>query len=194
MGRLAQSVSTQHFDELYASDPDPWGFATSDYERNKYAATLAAFRRSRYRRCFEAGCSIGVLTAMIAARCDVLIGGDVSMNAVDQARTRCSHLAHVTIEPMRIPQDWPAGAFDLVVLSEILCLIGERDIEAIVSRLDAGLPRGGHVVVVHMIGPTRHGWTGDEVVDFFLAAAKPVASVLWQSRTDRYRIDVLERH
>ena len=31
-----------YFEQLYASDPDPWRFATSDYERDKYAATLDA--------------------------------------------------------------------------------------------------------------------------------------------------------
>ena len=31
-----------YFERLYARDPDPWRFATSEYERDKYAATLAA--------------------------------------------------------------------------------------------------------------------------------------------------------
>jgi SAM-dependent methyltransferase len=193
MSRLEQSISTEYFDALYASDPDPWGFATRDYELLKYAATVAAFPKRRYISGFEAGCSIGVLTRMIAERCDALVAGDVSATAVGQARARCADRPHVAVDVMRIPQQWPDGPFDLVVLSEILCLIGAADIEALVPRLDATLERGGHVVVVHVRGRTRYRWDGDEVVDFFLGKANPVAQTLTQASTDRYRIDVLER-
>ena len=37
---MTGSLPPSYFDTLYAADPDPWRFATSDYERDKYAATL----------------------------------------------------------------------------------------------------------------------------------------------------------
>ena len=35
-------MGAAYFDALYAVDDDPWGFATSPYERAKYDRTLAA--------------------------------------------------------------------------------------------------------------------------------------------------------
>ena len=69
MNRPTESRPTRYFEEIYARDPDPWDFATSDYERAKYEATVAALPKTRYARGFEVGCSIGVLSRMLAARC-----------------------------------------------------------------------------------------------------------------------------
>ena len=53
------------FDKLYANSDDPWKFETSDYEREKYDATLAALPPGRFGNALEIGCSIGVLTARL---------------------------------------------------------------------------------------------------------------------------------
>ena len=59
-------LTAGYFDELYAGDPDPWGFETSAYEQAKYAATIDALEGRRYATALEIGCSIGVLTARLA--------------------------------------------------------------------------------------------------------------------------------
>ena len=56
------STPPEYFDRMYAESDDPWRFETSEYERRKYAATLAALPRARYENALEIGCSIGVLT------------------------------------------------------------------------------------------------------------------------------------
>ena len=53
MSRHAGSLTPSYFEGLYAADPDPWRFATSDYERDKYAATLAALPRRHYARALD---------------------------------------------------------------------------------------------------------------------------------------------
>ncbi|MFE7421819.1 hypothetical protein [Rhodococcus sp. NPDC057529] len=63
-------MGPSYFDAMYAASPDPWGFGDRWYEQRKYALTLAALPRPRYRRAFEPGCSIGILTAALAHRCD----------------------------------------------------------------------------------------------------------------------------
>lgn len=65
MTRHATSLPPDYFDVRYAADPDPWNFAGSPYERDKYAATLAALPRERYASALEVGCSIGVLLSLI---------------------------------------------------------------------------------------------------------------------------------
>ena len=62
MSRSTQTISPDYFEDLYAADIDPWKFASSGYEREKYAQTLAALPEARYPRALEVGCSIGVLT------------------------------------------------------------------------------------------------------------------------------------
>ena len=63
------SLDTGYFDQMYAAAPDPWGLSTRWYEARKYALTLALLPEPRYRDAFEPGCSVGVLTGMLAARC-----------------------------------------------------------------------------------------------------------------------------
>ena len=61
------------FEGMYADRPDPWGFETSAYEQAKYDATIAALGPAATPRALEIGCSIGVLSERLAARCDALL-------------------------------------------------------------------------------------------------------------------------
>ena len=45
MSRRKGTIPPGYFEALYAEDSDPWKFASSPYERDKYAATLAALLR-----------------------------------------------------------------------------------------------------------------------------------------------------
>ena len=82
------TLTREHFEARYAADPDPWDFEGSAYERAKYERTLAALGERRYASAFEAGCSIGVFTAMLADRCDELLAVDIAQSAVDATRRR----------------------------------------------------------------------------------------------------------
>ena len=82
-------MSTQDkLTRLYDESPDPWGFETSWYERRKYALTLASLPRERYTSAYEPGCSIGVLTRLLADRCDSLLASDIIPRAVEAASRR----------------------------------------------------------------------------------------------------------
>ena len=65
MGRA--SLGRDYFARIYAATSDPWNFSTSAYEHEKYRATIAALGGRCFARAFEIGCSIGVLTSMLAA-------------------------------------------------------------------------------------------------------------------------------
>ena len=114
-----ESLPPSYFDRVYADDPDPWSFETSTYENEKYAVTLAELPRARYHSAFEIGCSIGVLTEQLAARCDALLSVDVAERALEQARTRCADLPHVRCDVLRVPEAFPDALFDLIVVSEV---------------------------------------------------------------------------
>ena len=76
----SNSLPPSYFDKLYSENPDPWKFETSVYEANKYAATIAALPKERYRAAFEIGGSIGVLTEKLQERCDSLLSQLMSQN------------------------------------------------------------------------------------------------------------------
>ncbi|MGH3547465.1 MAG: hypothetical protein ACRDQU_04950 [Pseudonocardiaceae bacterium] len=75
--------------------------------------------RARYRHGYEPGCSIGVFTVQLAVRCDRLLATDVARAPLRAARDRLAPLTHVEVAYRAVPQDWPPGSFDLVVISEL---------------------------------------------------------------------------
>jgi predicted TPR repeat methyltransferase len=188
-----ETLGQEHFEALYAARPDPWRLATSDYERAKYAATLAALPRARYARGFEIGCALGILTAELGRRCDDLLAVDPVETALAQARARNADQPQVRFAPMFVPAQWPDERFDLIVLSEVIDYLGEADVVALARRVVDGLEQGGDIVMVHWIGKKRGPPTGDEASDRLIAAAGGALATLRQERNPDYRLDVLRR-
>jgi SAM-dependent methyltransferase len=158
------TLGLDYFTGVYASAADPWGLADRWYEARKYALSLALLPRERYASAFEPGCSVGVLTAMLAGRCDRLLSCDMIAGAVAAARDRTSALPGVRVEQRLIPGDWPRGEFDLIVLSEILYYFGGTDLDRVLGLAIGALRPDGHLLAVHWRHPaTDHPRTGDEV-------------------------------
>ena len=191
MSRFTSSLPPSYFDGQYADSADPWHLATSEYERAKYAATLAALPRSRYASAVEVGCSIGVLTRALAERCDSLLGLDVVDQALEQARERNRDLAHVRFARAQVPGDWPDGSFDLIVLSEVVYFLDPGDVGRLVGRVRESMLPGGTVVLVHWTGVTHYPLSGDEAAEAFMAAGRAFLHPVHRSATDAYRLDVL---
>jgi SAM-dependent methyltransferase len=158
------TVDPGHFRERYGASPDPYGLAHRWYEARKYALTVALLPRERYGTAFEPGCSIGVLTARLAARCDSLLACDAIPDAVASARSRTAGLPGVRVEQRVVPGEWPTGSFDLIVFSELLYYFDDADLDHMLRLGIGALRRGGHLVAVHWTHPAPdHPRTGDEV-------------------------------
>jgi predicted TPR repeat methyltransferase len=186
---MTNSLPPDYFEKLYAADADPWRFATSDYERAKYDATLAALPHPRFANALEIGCSIGVLTERLAARCDRLLAIDVADAALNQARARCATLAQVTFRRLQIPQAWPEGRFDLMLFSEVLYYLSAADLANAAARTRASLAPTGAALLVHYTDPTNYPLTGDAAAERFIAATGFRVSL--RLRETRYRLDLL---
>jgi len=160
----AVTVGAGYFRDLYAASPDPYRLAERWYEARKYAVSIALLPCERYGAAFEPGCSIGVLTALLAARCDSLLACDAVPAAVVSARTRTAGLPSVRVERRAIPDEWPPYSFDLIVFSELLYYFSDDDLDQVL-RLGAGALRpGGHLLAVHWRHPApNHPRTGDDV-------------------------------
>ncbi|WP_017580988.1 SAM-dependent methyltransferase [Nocardiopsis valliformis] len=158
------SVSDAYFDAMYAGSSDPWGFRSRWYERRKRSLTLAGLPRERYARAFEPGCAIGVLTRGLADRCDELLAWEGAPEAAARARADLADLLHVEVAQARVPGRWPRGAFDLVVLSELLYYFDDRDLDTLLERSLDSLGAGGTLVAVHWRHPVDdHVRSGDDV-------------------------------
>jgi SAM-dependent methyltransferase len=162
-------LPVRYFENVYAGAEDPWDFETSWYEQRKYALTLAALPKRRYRRVFEPGCSNGALTRALAERCDELVALEPVASVAGRAADRLAPQPHVAVRVGVIPDDWPEGRFDLVVLSEVGYYLTSAGLDAVADRLPATLDTGGHVVAVHWTGPTDYPLPGRDVHDRLLA-------------------------
>ncbi|QSE95217.1 class I SAM-dependent methyltransferase [Rhodococcus pseudokoreensis] len=166
---MVSAMDPGYFESMYAESVDPWGFDERWYERRKYALTLAALPRPHYRRAFEPGCSIGVLTAQLARRCDRLVATDVVPRALASARDRMQRegLAdRVDLGQASLLAPWPAGTFDLVVLSEVLYYLTPADLGTVLTRAVDSLEEGGTLVAVHWQHPVpEYPQTGRAVHD-----------------------------
>lgn len=188
MSEAEASLPPAYFERLYTADPDPWRFASSPYEAAKYAATLAALPQERYHAALEIGCSIGVLTAQLAPRCEQLLALDVAEQALDAARERCTTQGQVTFCRAQVPHEFPSGRFDLILLSEVGYYLAWDDLARLQAGLLAALEPGGSLLLVHWTGPTNYPLTADEVHDSFLAI--PALRHLQGSRAPEYRLDL----
>ena len=186
-GRLGRD----YFEDLYASSRDPWNFETSDYEREKYRRTIDVLGDRRFRRALAAGASIGVLTAMLAGRCDELLAVDVSEKAVAAARDRLKGQAHVRVERRTLPEEMPAGPFDLILASEVLYYFTREEMLAMLYAFETMLAPGGVLLAVHWRRETRtYPLQGDEVHE--LLAANTRLTLTQAVAEPDYRLDLFE--
>jgi SAM-dependent methyltransferase len=158
------TLDPDYFRERYSVSPDPYGLADRWYEARKYAVTVALLPRARYGDAFEPGCSIGVLTAQLASRCNRLLACDAVADAVASARWRTAGLPGVEVEQRVMPGDWPSASFDLIVFSEFLYYFDDADLDRLLGLGIGALRPGGHLLAVHWRHPApNHPRTGDEV-------------------------------
>jgi hypothetical protein len=136
--------------------PDPWESEWSAVEKRKLALTMACLPRIRYNSGFEAARSVGVLTELLAVRCDRLISSDLTPNSgpAVQTRSECHGASPFEVRPIR--EQWPSGQFDLVVFNEIAVLFGEKDIGRIMACVFGSTRVGANVVGVHRRDLVNH--------------------------------------
>ena len=147
------ALPAAYFDRLYADSDDPWDFTGRWYEDRKRSITLASLPRRRFRRAFEPGCSIGRLSELLAERCDELVAADVSEAAVRSARAHLAGRSGVTVRRLLVPEEWPEGRFDLIVLSEMAYYSDESGARRLGRRAAGSLTDDGVLLLCHWLHP-----------------------------------------
>ncbi len=188
---MANTLARQYFEDVYAAREDPWNYADSPYEKEKYERTLAMLP-GHNGNALEIGCSIGVFTALLAPRCDRLLSIDTSERALERARQHCRDIANVQFERLSIPAEYPDGQFDLTVLSEVGYYFSIEDLGVVADKIDAHAAEGGQLLLVHWLPfVPDYPLTGDQVHDFFLQ--RPGWARRQSATEPKYRIDLLQK-
>jgi len=185
----------RYFEGLHAQRDDPWGFETRWYEQRKRAVLLAALPARDYSSVLEVGCSTGVLSLALVARVRPgggLLGIDLSAHAVERAQARLSAHPGASAERMRVPEEWPDGRFDLVVISEIGYYLDAAELTAVIERVLGSLTDDGAVVLCHWRHPVEgRVETGDSV--HAAMRARPEFGVVAHHLEEDFVLDVFER-
>lgn len=169
------SLGPEYFTDLYDDRDDPWSLTDRWYERRKRALTVGILPLERYASALEIGCSIGLLTEMLAPRCDRLLATDIAARPVELARERLAATAEgsvVEFAVMSAPEEWPSQRFDLILLSEMGYYLDEESLAALARRCAASLNDGGVVVACHWRHPVDdYPLRGDRVHEILAEAS-----------------------
>lgn len=154
----------EYFSQMYADSPDPWGFASRWYEQRKRELTMGILPRRRFRHGFEPGCSIGMLTELLALRCDRLAATDVVDAALAAAQLRLAQYTGVTFSLWALGDAWPDEEFDLIVLSEVCYYLDPDALEMLLVAAVEKLAPDGVLLAAHWRHPFEgYLMTGDQV-------------------------------
>jgi LmbE family N-acetylglucosaminyl deacetylase/SAM-dependent methyltransferase len=186
-------TAAKDFDSLYRRKADPWSYLSSWYEQRKRAVTMAALPRERYRHAFEAGCSLGLLTEELAARCGRVTAVDASEVALQRASERLAGSTQVELLRADLPDGWPGAArdLDLVVVSEIGYFLQAAELRGLLERAKRALVPGGHLVLCHWLNPIM-GWELDGETVHAMARATTGWDVVVEHRERDFLLEVLQ--
>lgn len=186
---IDDNLSANFFEAKYKDSADPWDFARSTYEQNRYDEMIKSLGGRHFHRAFEPGCSIGVLTERLGAICDQVYATDISATAVTRASVRCSGLPGVFIEEGSLTDSLPSAAFDLIVLSEVGYYLTEEKLAVLARNLTDRLTPRGVILAAHWLGiSSDHVLTGDQVHDILSASLG--LERIHSSRHEGFRIDL----
>jgi SAM-dependent methyltransferase len=188
---VTEATAVERFERLYHESSDPWGYRTSEYEREKYARTLAALPKPSHGLCLEVGCSIGVFTGLLAARCEHVVAIDFSLRALQLAAENLNGVRNVDLLRASFPEETPPGSWDLIVCSEVLYYLQGTALDAAVEWIETQLACGAGVLAVSWRGVGREEpLQGDEVHDRLAAQLADWHAL--DARQDGYRLDRFE--
>jgi hypothetical protein len=133
------------------------------------------------------------LTRLLASRCDAILAIDAAPTPLAEARRRCADLPGVRFEHMFVPEQWPDGVVELILLSEIVYYLSTEDVGRLAARVTHSLIKGGSVILVHWTGSTDYPLSGDEAAALFIDRMGPICVLERADRYAEFRLDVLSR-
>ena len=127
---------------------------------------------------------------MLAEHCDTLISIDISEKALEVAKKRLANESKVAFRVAAIPEGFPDGMFDLIIMSEVGYYLSLKDLQKTITLIEQQLNLGGTLIIVHWTHYVKdYPLAGDEVHECF---AESKLTHLYGDRTKDYRLDVYQ--
>lgn len=181
-------TSSGFFENRYRKSADPWGFASKEYEQDRFSIIFSALAHRRYQRALEPGCSIGTITERLATICDHVDASDFSESAVARARERCASLPNVRFSVAALTARTRMAGYDLVLFSEIGYYFRLGKWRSTVARLVQGMESGTTILASHWLGHSDdHRIEGDAVHE--VLRAEPLLQLEHAQRNQGFRLD-----
>jgi 2-polyprenyl-3-methyl-5-hydroxy-6-metoxy-1,4-benzoquinol methylase len=150
-------ISQNRYAETFRARTDPWSYEVTPYTLDKFQAAMelldGARNGARFERAWEIGCAEGAMTARLAHICEHLSAVDFICLALERARLRCQQFNNVSISKWDLMSDPVPGAFDLIVITDVLgSLGGQRNICRARDKVVSALAPGGYLLYGDFLG------------------------------------------
>jgi len=168
----------------------PVGGDTGWYEQRKSALTLAVLPRAHFAAALEIGSASG-LTSALAGRCTRVLALDGGGSAPESVRPGPAGESPVSAERRYLPTEWPDGAFDLIVLSEVAYCYSAVELGRLLAKCRSRLTPDGVLLACHWRHPVRdYPLSADHVHDELARLSGLQRTV--QHREKDFLLDVFE--
>ncbi|MBQ0131247.1 MAG: methyltransferase domain-containing protein [Comamonas sp.] len=134
-------------------EADPWGYEQLWYERRRRQLIAALLPQPDLGHVLEIGCSIGLISALLAPRAQRLDAVDMSHTAVQLAQQRLRSFAHAQVHHGNVLDLWPSQRLDTVLLCDVGYYWQRADLQTLGKRLQAQLSDNGFVLLAHWRHP-----------------------------------------
>lgn len=144
------------FEAAYAESSDPWASATRRYryQQRKYEQIMAMLPERRFVHALDLGCGLGLLSQLMTARADNVLGLDIASAAVERARQRGTafvNLEFAQADLLDLPRSLDRR-FDLVVIADTLYYLQPLDdglLKTLAARIADLLTLGGICILAN---------------------------------------------
>ncbi|MBN9229894.1 MAG: methyltransferase domain-containing protein [Legionella sp.] len=162
------SIDAAFFNQLYEGNDDPWNFTTNSYELFRYQRICDVIQNKKHAWIFEAGCSIGILTAKLAQFAEQVEAIDISEVAIQHAQKKCQHINNITFSASTLLDYAMSPATDLIILSEIGYYFTHSEWRLILDKIITQMRPNSYILASHWLGQSSdHLISGDAVQDTF---------------------------
>jgi len=206
--RLLSWLGRRKFERMFQARGDAFRYRALEFEQRRFELMLRLLGGRSFSRALEVGCAEGDLTERLAPLCGRLLAVDISPTAVGRTRERLADRAQVEVLEAALPDWTPSGSFDLIVVSEVLYYLGERNdllkllrlsrapLEAALRALRGCLAPGGRILLAHSYGEgqraSRAGYRDALLAMGLALAAEEEVEPTGEAGTDRCMVSLLE--
>ena len=134
----------RNFDEIYRTEPDPWGIGRADSERYDLYYKLVRANAGARGTILDVGCGTGAFLSRFEDDFDELAGVEVSREAIAKGRELRPHIKFIQGSADRLEQTEASGRrYDAIVYSDVIYYLDERGKRASLEWIAKHLEEGG---------------------------------------------------